>query len=295
MEKITMMILSNYEEFMKFIPTTFDANQDVNLFSEWIDIAEQTASQDLFGEDLYNHICNLPDSDNFRILCKRYICHLTLFEAIPNLDLILTNNGFAVVGGSNSQYVPASKDRVTALRLQEDVWREKFKENIIRRLSIDQDLHTLWKTNPALPGITDHLFVGYSDFRTFVPADDMKDPEIYRQTHARTFKFLPEYIYSYISPEYYAELLSKQYSSVPDTPDYTILHAVKCTIGTLIRSNTPSGSDINAATKTMEAAVNAMCLQLDLYPTYSGSNEYAIKTAVQYENKKEHATYFGGI
>lgn len=290
-----MAILSNYEEFMKFIPTTFDANQDISLFSEWVDISEQTASLRLFGEDLYNHICNLPDSDNFRILCKRYICHQALFEAIPNLDLILTNNGFAVVGGSNSKYVPASKDRVAALRLQEDVWREKFKENIIRRLSINKELHELWNNNPVLHNITDHLFVGYSDFRTFVPAEDMKDPEIYRQAHARTFKFLPEYISSYISSDYYVELLNKQYSSVPATPDYTVLHAVKCTIGTLIRSNTPSESDKKAAIRTMEAAVNTMCLQLDLFPTYAGSDEYAIKTAVQYENKKEHATYFGGI
>lgn len=289
------MILSNYEEFMKFIPTTFDANQDVSLYSEWVEIAELTAMQELFGQDLYIHVCSLPDNDNFRLLCKRYICHQALFEAIPNLDLILTNNGFAVVGGSNSNYIPASKDRVSALRLQEDVWREKFKENIIRRLSVVTDLHTLWSKNPALPGITDHLFVGYADFRTFVPAIDMKDPEIYRQSHARTFKFLPEYIHSYISPEYYAELLEKQYSSVPATPDYYILHQVKCAVGTLIRSDSPSGSDINAAIRTMESAVNNMCLQPDLYPTYMGSDEYKIKTAVQYENQKEHATYFGAV
>lgn len=289
------MILSNYEEFMKFIPTTFDANQDVSLFSEWVDISEQTVLQELFGEELYNHICELPEEDNFRLLCKRYICHQTLFEAIPNLDLILTNNGFAVVGGNSSQYIPASRDRVAALRLQEDVWREKFKENIIRRLSINQNLYILWKKSPALSGITDHLFVGYTDFRTFVPAEDMKDPEIYRQAHARTFKFLPEYIHSYISPEYYVELLEKQYSSVPTAPDYNILHAVKCAIGTLIRSDTPSESDVNAATRIMESAVNTICLHLDVYPTYAESNEYVLKTAVQYENKKEHATYFSGI
>lgn len=289
------MILNNYEEFMNFIPTTFDANQDVSLYSEWINIADSTAMQELFGEDLYNYVCVLPETDNFRILCKRYICHLALFEAIPNLDLILTNNGFAVVGGNGSNYVPASKDRVASLRLQEDVWREKFKENIIRRLSANADLQTLWNKNPALPGIIDHLFVGYTDFRTFVPAEDMKDPEIYRQAHARTFKFLQEYVYSYISREYYTELLQKQYSSVLATPDYIVLHAVKCAVGTLIRSNTPSESDVNAAVRMMESAVNNMCFQLDSYPTYAGSNEYAIKTAVQYENKKEHATYFGGI
>lgn len=290
-----MMILSSYEEFMRFIPTTFDSNQDVVLFSQWVDIADYTAMQELFGEDLYNHICNLPDNDNFRILCKRYVCHDALFEGIPNLDLVLTNNGFAVVGGNGSTYVPASKDRVASLRMQEDVWREKFRENIVRRLSICPDLQNLWIKNPALPGIVDHLFVGYTDFRTFVPAVDMRDPEVYRQAHARTFKFLPEYIYSYISAEYYKELLKKQYSSVVQTPDYFVLHAVKCAIGTLIRNDNPSGSDINAAIKTMEGAVNNMCLQLDLYPTYAKSDEYSLKTATAYKNEKEHATYFGGI
>lgn len=290
------MILSNYDEFMKFIPTTFDASQDIGLFSEWVDIAELTAMEKLFGEKLYNHIESLPDDNNFRTLCKRYICHLALYEAIPNLDLVLTSNGFGVVGGgSGSKYLPASKDRVAALRFQEDIWKEKFRENIIRRLSVVPEYMELWKMNPALCVITNNLFVGYSDFRTYVAADDMRDPEIYRKAQARTPGLLAEYIHPYISPEYYRELLGKQYTSIITTPDYVILCAVKTAIGTLIRSNTPTGYDLNAAHSTMEAAVNTMCLQLNLYPTYAASPEYALKTAVQYENKVEHATYFGGI
>ena len=89
------MILSNYEEFMQFVPTTFDSNQDIELFREWVDIAEYTAGFNLFGTELYQAISALPDNDNFRVLCKRYICHSALYEAIPNLDLILTPNGFA--------------------------------------------------------------------------------------------------------------------------------------------------------------------------------------------------------
>lgn len=290
------MILSNYEEFMKFIPTTFDAGQDIGLFSEWVDIAEQTAMLELFGEELYSHIGNLPDDDNFRTLCKRYVCHLGLYEAVPNLDLVLTSNGFGVVGGgNNSKYLPASKDRVAALRFQEDIWKEKFRESIIRRLSVVPQYLELWKKNPALCRITDSLFVGYTDFRTYVAADDMRDPEIYRKAQARTSGLLAEYIHPYISPEYYRELLEKQYTSIITTPDYSTLYAVKTAIGTLIRSNAPTGYDINAAHSTMTAAVNMMCMQLNIYPTYAASSEYALKTAVQYENKSEHATYFGGI
>lgn len=289
------MILSNYEEFMKFIPTTFDAGQDIGLFSEWVDIAEQTVMLELFGEELYSYTSDLPHDDNFRTLCKRYVCHLGLYEAIPNLDLVLTNNGFGVVGGNSSKYLPASKDRVAALRFQEDIWKEKFRENIIRRLSVVPEYLSLWKKNPALCRITENLFVGYSDFRTYVAADDMRDPEIYRKAQARTSGLLAEYIHPYISPEYYRELLEKQYTSIITTTDYTVLYAVKTAIGTLIRSNTPTGYDLNAVHRTMEAAVNMMCLQLNLYPTYAASSEYALKTAVQYENKPEHATYFGGI
>ena len=190
------MILSNYEEFMQFVPTTFDSNQDIELFREWVDIAEYTAGFNLFGTELYQAISALPDNDNFRVLCKRYICHSALYEAIPNLDLILTPNGFAVVGGSNSQFVPASKDRVAALRLQEDVWTEKFREMIIRRIAISPGLFKLWTKKEAFAG---NLFVGYDDFRTYCAADDMRNPVVYSQAVTRFAKWSVSIIYLLLS------------------------------------------------------------------------------------------------
>lgn len=289
------MILNDYSEFMRFIPTTFDAGNDVSLFAEWVDMAELMATDDLLGEDLALYVSALEENDSLRLLCKRYICHRALYEAIPNLDLVLTGNGFGVVGGTGSKYVPASKDRVAALRYQEDIWQEKLRESIIRRLSVVPEYLSEWRKSPVWPVIAGHLFVGYTDYRTYTPAEDMRNVEVYRKSMARAESLLAEYIHPFISPEYYRELLEKQYTSILATPDYSVLHSVKSTIGALIRSEIPTQSDINTAYRNMDAAVNLMCAQLEQYPVYATSKEYALKTAVQYENKQEHATYFGGI
>lgn len=287
------MILNDYSEFMRFIPTTFDAGNDVSLFAEWVDMAELMATDDLLGEDLALYVSTLEENDNLRLLCKRYICHRALYEAIPNLDLVLTSNGFGVVGGT--KYVPASKDRVAALRYQEDIWQEKLRESIIRRLSVVPEYLSKWRKSPVWAVIAGHLFVGYTDYRTYTPAEDMRNVEVYRRSMARSESLLAEYIHPFIGLEYYRELLEKQYTSILATQDYSVLHSVKSTIGTLIRSEMPTQSDINTAYRNMDAAVNQMCAQLEQYPVYATSKEYALKTAVQYENKQEHATYFGGI
>lgn len=285
------MILSNYEEFMSFIPTTFDANQDLDLFREWIDIADYMTGQNLLGQSLYDHVCSLPDKDNFRLQCKRYVSHLALFEAIPNLDLILTGNGFAVVGGSNSQFVPASKDRVAALRLQEDVWREMFHENIINRIIICDEFREKW--DPV--NFHKALYIGLSDFRTFVSADNLRDPENYHKAESRVFKVVDEYVTSFISEDYYRELINKQYSATLSTSDYDILFAAKSAIGLLISNAVPSDNDYKAAKHLMLSALNKMMNNLSEYVTFAGSDQYKYLTKPIYENKPEHPSYFGGI
>ena len=74
---------------------------------------------ELFRNTAYNSIkipADFPDTAKVEAYIYRNAAH----RALPHLDLVLTENGFAVV--SNSNLAPASRDRVAALqeRLREE-------------------------------------------------------------------------------------------------------------------------------------------------------------------------------
>ena len=245
------MILNKYEDFMQFIPTTFDSNQDVELYKEWVDIAELQAEMNFFGTALYNKIVELPENDSFKKLCQRYICHFALFEAIPNLDLILTNNGFAVVGGNGSQFVPASKDRVAALRLQEDIWQEKFKEMIICKLAQMKDFFELWEVKQPY---VKSLFFGMNDLTMFTRSDGSRNPDSYREKAAGLNQWFEPLIYPAVSKDLCTAIIYRQYAGTITDKEKQLLEMIKQAAGLLIRTPDPSQSEVRLATKILASA-----------------------------------------
>lgn len=287
------MILSDLQRFGKYI--TVAADIDTAYVAEWLEMVDETERTGLFGDTLYEKICALPESDNFRILCEKYISHRGFYEAIPHLDLVLTNNGFGVVGGNGSKYVPASKDRVAALRLQEDIWSEKIRGFILSRIVAMESYLSSWQTSEAARNITGGLYFSYDDYRTYVPAEDMSNPEVYRKVLARVDRVLNVYVFPFISREQYGVLLEKQYNGSLDREERNVLADVKSAVGGMVRSDMPISSDIKQAHVILSRAVNVMCFNLEKFPQYALSDEYRLKTAEPYENKKDDATYFSGI
>ena len=70
-------------------------------------------------ESTYEYLM-IPEDEGFSEVISAYVSLKAAYDVLPQLDLVLTENGFAVV--SNTNLAPASKDRVASLqeRLRKD-------------------------------------------------------------------------------------------------------------------------------------------------------------------------------
>ena len=278
------MILNDLNLFPEYISTF--KNADVLFVKEWVDIADQTAWARLLGDDVYNHVVTLPADDPLRVLCSRFVCHEAYYEAIPNLDLVQTNNGFAVIGKATSGTTPASRDRVASLRAREDAWREKFRQLIVEALIASPEINVRWQTSDAFRQTSRNLYLGFEDFSRYGAYDKAAD---YRGNLPIIGSLFAKQSLFYFGSEYAAELLKKQYTGTLNDYDNQALPLIKIAIGGILTGNPET------ATRQLLDVVDLMNENIDEFPTYAGSKAYALKRSGNYENKKNHPTFFGGL
>lgn len=112
------MILSNTQQATEFLPSlnlSVDNNRLVSFFRR----AQAWLVSHIIGEDIEELLeIDIPDGDtddhkDLRKLCQCVIAERALLEAAPEMDMQLTEAGFAVQ--QNSNFVPASAQRVDRL------------------------------------------------------------------------------------------------------------------------------------------------------------------------------------
>ena len=64
-------------------------------------------------ENTYEHL-SIPEDEHLSEVVSAYVSLKAAHDVLPQLDLVLTENGFAVV--SNTNLAPASRDRVASLQ-----------------------------------------------------------------------------------------------------------------------------------------------------------------------------------
>lgn len=87
----------------------------VQKLDPYLDLAEMWVQEVLVPFEIFTQIScgDEPETDHLRRLLRKVIAYDAMHRAIPNLDLVLTPNGFGIV--SNSNIAPASRDRVDRL------------------------------------------------------------------------------------------------------------------------------------------------------------------------------------
>lgn len=154
------------EIFERFSPTSIDAEDDIfNAISSFFESAYRELSINLLGQSLTKKLPELietvdrhkpetwgecgeetwmlkkMDMEAIREVVYEYIVNTALYDAIPQLDLVLTNNGFGIV--STSQVAPASAERIERLRRSCELKRDKCFDVLLSALpnnSLTKDL-----------------------------------------------------------------------------------------------------------------------------------------------------------
>ncbi len=249
--------------------------------SKWDDWARALSTPEVYERlDSLDTETVAEDYDTLTAL-RRYlvglVCSMAFWDAIPQLDLVLTATGFGVV--SNSNVAPASAERVAALRTQ---IRRQALVNLEAAL---EDLRSLGV--PAKSKLCARffrsLFWRSSHMRRLGVIDPTLDD---LQQHMPALLQAQQSLAGYISSEQMEALLRAQASAETDAEvcvaidkcrDYIAYHA----------------SDRLHLCETYALEIlGYMERNLDKFPEYRDSQTYKANHFERYENKADDPCFF---
>ena len=282
------MILKTLSEFQTAVPTAA-GTEDFSDFEPYIRSAELWIKSNVLGKTLYDAIIDSssastePDEDLIR-LCQNVIGNHAYWDAIPFLDVVHTESGFAIITAQNK--VPASKERVERLREQCLIRRDNEVEYLIAYLEENSQYHTAWKSSAAYSILSDCLISTAAELKQFSQWDGTRKdfmllrPKMNQETMT---KLEPVF-----SKDYIEELIEKQRSQELSGDDLKIMNLLKQVLGCLLSDNQ------HAAEKIMEDALWYIDRYPESFSTYIDSLEYKARATEGYINSLD-GTIFSSL
>ncbi len=277
------MLVTNIDEFVEFIPTAIGS--EFYAISPFLSEADQQLAALFFGEHLHTHFESLDKDVVLRKTASRLLCLQAYENAIPFVDLVQTENGFAVVKTGNM--APASKERV-----------QKLIDWVSNQLYNNEDMmiDIIMSTSAALAEwvkfskfrtFTNCLFLTGSDFATYA-----KCQRPYRKAFVEAKNDLLAWqtnmLEKVISVDYMKQLIEETRANTFTPGAENVIHYCKMILGQMVAGKA------DEAEKLCNALSNILDKDLATYSTYAGSAEYALRTAPVYENKQTDPTFFFG-
>ena len=215
------------------------------------------------------------------------ICLRAAYDAVPQMDLVLTPTGFGIV--SNQNTAPASRERVDALRLQLRRDACQLEDHVLSYIAA-HNLMTLRRSRAGSLLWTPSLCTLYG-IRTPEGGEVLREEFDAMATalHAASAR-----VVDVISPELYAALVTRQYAADADlTPDTTPTAYGEALLMArqLMAAHVMHGRGIADHTRHLINYIEAHADQLDEYRL---SPTYQARHTTQYENKQTAPSFFFG-
>lgn len=215
------------------------------------------------------------------------ICLRAAYDAVPQMDLVLTPTGFGIV--SNQNTAPASRERVDALRLQLRRDACQLEDGVLLYLAA-HNLMTMLRSRAGSLLWTPSLCTLYG-IRTPEGREVLREEFDAMATalHAASAR-----VVDVISPELYAALVKSQYAADADlTPDTTPAAYAEALLMArqLMAAHVMHGRGIADHTRHIINFIEAHADQLDEYRL---SPTYQARHTTQYENKQTDPSFFFG-
>lgn len=217
------------------------------------------------------------------------ICLRAAYDAVPQMDLVLTPTGFGIV--SNQNTAPASRERVDALRLQLRRDACQLEDGVLLYLAA-HNLMTMLRSRAGSLLWTPSLCTLYG-VRT------PEGREVLREEFdamATTLHAASARVVDVISPELYAALVKHQYAAdaglEPDpSPKESAYAEALLMARQLMAAHVMHGRGIADHTRHIINYIEAHADQLDEYRL---SPTYQARHTTQYENKQTDPSFFFG-
>ena len=272
------MITLSKEAFERYVPAFRDA--ETRIFEAVLPYMQQYL-------DKARNVIKIPEDYAGDALVEAYVYRQAAWQALPHLDLVLTDNGFAVV--SNNNLAPASRDRVAALheRLREE------KADARDLLLMDLCRITAWRDTEACRRLRSSLLWCPMLLRRYgVTAADG------RQVFEREYNaLLPQVLAAgeeaarIVSREQMQWLLEHQDECDEDgEPDLRSVLREMCR-----RFMAAVIADRKPAVRTLAAQIqDFLNRHANDLPEYAASSKFQADNFKPYENKKDDACFFFG-
>lgn len=291
-------MIATIDDFIKYIPTARGTYfEDIFPFLEE---AKRWLEQDFFGNNLLSSIEAKGDITNEKQIVDSIICLKAYSSAIPFLDVVQTPNGFAVV--SNTNQAPASKERVERLLKFVNERLYFHMDSLIEIVEADSDSLNKWELSAKFKKLTDLVYWSGSEAirycgdisKSFAGNDYKNAPTInynipyldLQRLRSIIIGYQYQEISSYISRDYFDELINKRRSGAFTPQESEEMNSLKMIVALFLR-----GESFKAE-EQLKLVVNSMVNKIDLYPTYAKSKEYEMKILQRYQNLEEDPTYF---
>lgn len=271
----TVRMIKNAEMLDRFIPNVLVAVKGEKSLFEKLDmhllVAETWLKDTFTSETTFSTIAGYSDDNIIKHLCCQVVVSEAFRKAVPSLDLVLTPNGFGIV--SNSNVVPASKERIARLMQSLEKTRDDALELLIPKLAgaskwtsstqCEWFRSTLFQDMSVVAdlGITEHRWEKYVELREQIIAVEQSLAE------------------EYFSKEQMAEWRSNISRNDP------IIPLVKTEIVSLLKGNAIS-------VKSMMDCVNYIRNNPTTYAKWHASNTAKLFSPPKFENKKQAKGYW---
>ena len=246
--------------------------------------AERWAKNTFTGEELWQLLEQRSDSDTTKKILQQVIINDAFARAIPNLDLILTPNGFGIV--SNTNIAPASKDRVE--RLIDSILDNRDDE--ISMLLVELPKIEGWISTSQGEYFTATLFPTLSITRTLPKPDNYRTRwDYYQFLHEKMVVIEKEIADKYVSPELISALRTEQFCSAAANLRKNIIHRLKA-LELLLLRNPEEYRKICHNELTM--IVDYIRKHPDVFPEWHSSPTAQLYDPPIFENKKNNTGYW---
>lgn len=278
------MLITSIDQFIKQIPTA--AGTQFAAIEPFLQQAENKVTEMLLGNDLFQYIEAIEPENNIALLASRLICYTGYKDAIPFVDLIQTPNGFGVV--SNNNVAPASKERVERLLASCDKMIDLSTDLLISSIVETPLALVEWAKHKKFNNLTNCLFLTGIDYANYSVENGTRAD--FLKAKSKLLAAQKDDLSEAISIDYVAELINQQRTNTVTSDNEFVIENCK-TI--LAKYAEPTGE--HEAEEMLQQLINFLNKDIDSYPAYKASAEYALRNTEVYANKQTDPTFFFGV
>ena len=249
-------------------PTLFE------ILYPFIDTAEQWAIDTFVSEDVFPQLTEAEVAP-----LSKLVAYHAYMSAVPSLDLVLTPNGFGIV--SNTNVVPASKERIERLLASLESERDRNIEQLILRLSGRTD----WRQTQQGKYFASTLFPFLSLCHRLAIREHIWDS--FQQLHERLIK-----IESVLAETYFSHEQMTVFHNLVITQSRSAKPLEEQVIRTLQSLEMMLVSDMQVHPQSFYDLVNIIREHEEVFPAWNSSSVAELYTPKVFENKKKSSAYW---